>query len=380
MQDDLTRQYLASINERIEAIKILVREYRAGDVEIDRKIRLMAHSLHGSGATFGFPEISVAAKEVELAEDKDLIRKLTLLVKVLKDAPAKASEAKVAVAEAFRILLIDDDADNALMIREALQRKPGNYEVVVAETAAGGEEQLVKHPFSLILLDLVLPDRDGREILREIKIEYKLPTPVFVLSAIERDTVRVECMSMGADKFFLKPYDPHAVALAIDAVLRKGAAAEKRELSLVPLGAETAPIAPVVAASEPTAAASYAGKSVLVAEDDTLQAANLKQRLSREGLSVDVVDNGQLALDMLAKKSYSLVILDVRMPMLDGFAVLMRIRGEMKLRQMPVIMLTAMGSEAEIIKGYDLGADDYILKPYSTIQLVARVKSLLKRR
>lgn len=79
------------------------------------------------------------------------------------------------------------------------------------------------------------------------------------------------------------------------------------------------------------------------------------------------------------RKSYALVILDVRMPVLDGFEVLKRIRAEPFTKRLPVIMLTAMGSESEIIKGYDMGADDYILKPYSAIQLVARVKSLLKR-
>jgi DNA-binding response OmpR family regulator len=376
MQDDLKAQYLSSLLERIDTIKTYVREYRSGDAEIDQKIRLLAHSLHGSGATFGFPEISAAAKEVEFAPEKDLIKKLTLLVKVLKEAPAKQAEI---AASTHRILMIDDDPENADLIREALAHKPGHYEITVAETAASGEVHLVKSEFALILLDLVLPDRDGREILREIRIEYKLPTPVFVLSAIERDVVRVECMSLGASKFFLKPYDPHAVALAIDDLLRKSDTREK-ELSLVPMGKETvARVMTDAPPTEPRAAATLTGLAVLVAEDDTMQAANIKQRLSREGLSVDVVDNGKSAIDSLTRKSYALVILDVRMPVLDGFEVLKRIRAEPFTRQIPVIMLTAMGSENEIIKGYDLGADDYILKPYSAIQLVARVKSLLKR-
>jgi DNA-binding response OmpR family regulator len=270
--------------------------------------------------------------------------------------------------------MIDDDPENAQLIGDALSRTPGHYEITVAETAAGGEVHLVKSQFALILLDLVLPDRDGREVLREIKIEYKLPTPVFVLSAIERDVVRVECMSLGANKFFLKPYDPHAVALAIDELLRKSA---NRELSLVPMGRELAMAKPM---SEVQAVkTALTGLSILVAEDDTMQAANIKQRLSREGLNVEVVDNGKSAVEALARKAYALIILDVRMPVLDGFEVLKRIRAEPFTRNLPVIMLTAMGSEAEIIKGYDLGADDYILKPYSAIQLVARVKSLLKR-
>ncbi len=375
MQDDLKAQYLQSLLERVETIKTYVRDYRSGDAEIDQKIRILAHSLHGSGATFGFPEISDAAKEVEYAPEKELIKKLTLLVKVLKEAPAKQAEID---ANTYRILMIDDDPENAALIQDALTRKPGHYQITVAETAAAGEVHLVKSEYALILLDLVLPDRDGREILREIRIEYKLPTPVFVLSAIERDVVRVECMSLGASKFFLKPYDPHAVALAIDQLLHKTDAREK-ELSLVPMGKETKGLAMTEQPPAEARSASLTGLSILVAEDDTMQAANIKQRLSREGLHVDVVDNGKAAADALLRKSYALVILDVRMPVLDGFEVLKRIRAEPFTKRLPVIMLTAMGSESEIIKGYDMGADDYILKPYSAIQLVARVKSLLKR-
>ena len=378
MQDDLKQQYLNSLLDRIDTIKGLVRDYRSGDAEIDQKIRILAHSLHGSGATFGFPQISAAAKEVEFASEKDLIKKLTLLVKVLKEAPLKQA---AMAANAIRILMIDDDPENAQLVQEALSHKQGRYEITVAETAGAGEVHLVKSEYALILLDLVLPDRDGRELLREIKLEYKLPTPVFVLSAIERDVVRVECMSLGASKFFLKPYDPHAVALAIEQLLRRADAREK-DLSLVPMATDAGAQKPTVmtAAAAPEARpAALTSLSVLVAEDDTMQAANIKQRLSREGLLVEVVDNGKSAVEALLKKSYALVILDVRMPVLDGFEVLKRIRAEPFTRRLPVIMLTAMGSEEEIIRGYDLGADDYILKPYSAIQLVARVKSLLKR-
>ncbi len=372
MLDDLKAQYLQSLHDRINTIKTLVRDYRSGDTEIDQKIRTLAHFLHGSGATFGFPEISAAAKEVEHAPEKELIRKLTHLVKVLKEAPTKPVE--VVSADTFRILLIDDDPEIARVIVDALSRKSASYQVIVAETAAGGEEQLVKNEFALILLGLVLPDRDGRDILRDLKIEFKLPTPVFVLSAIDRDTVRVECMSLGADKFFLKPFDPDAVALAVDKLLRN----DRRELSMVPMEGEGQPQSPAPA---PAAnATEFAGKTVLVVGDDNMQAANIKQRLIREGFAVDVVENGKLAIDMLQKKAYALAILDVRMPVMDGFQVLGCIRDEMKLGELPVILLTAMGSEGDIIKGYDLGADDYILKPFSLIQLIARVKSLLKKR
>lgn len=73
-----------------------------------------------------------------------------------------------------------------------------------------------------------------------------------------------------------------------------------------------------------------------------------------------------------------LVILDVNMPLVDGFTVLEKIREANSMEQLPVIMLTAMGTEDDIVKGYELGANDYILKPFSEAQLMARVRSFLK--
>ncbi|MEX2365415.1 MAG: response regulator, partial [Pseudohongiellaceae bacterium] len=252
--------------------------------------------------------------------------------------------------------------------------RSGAYQVYLAETAAQAQEYLVKQEFSLIVLDLVLPDRDGREILREIKYDFKLATPVLVLSAITRDEVRIECMSLGAEKFFTKPFAADELAEKVEDLLGKST---KPELSLVPLDGETQE-EPVTAAKAQNP--ELLGKSVLVAEDDSMQANLIRQRLLKEGLEVKHAENGQLALDALHHKQFSLIILDVNMPVIDGFDVLKQIRKEPVTRDIPVIMLTAMGSENDIIRGYDLGANDYILKPFSPVQLLARVKSLLKKK
>jgi len=82
---------------------------------------------------------------------------------------------------------------------------------------------------------------------------------------------------------------------------------------------------------------------------------------------------------VLRSTQCSLAILDVKMPDMDGFDVLEKIRGELGLTSLPVILLTALGGEADIIRGYDMGVDDYMLKPISEVYLVARVKSLLKQ-
>lgn len=120
------------------------------------------------------------------------------------------------------------------------------------------------------------------------------------------------------------------------------------------------------------------GKLVLLAEDDAIQAALIKQQLAQQGLTVQHASNGREAMAFLRTRHFDLIILDVKMPLFNGFEVLERVRGELGLKDVPVIMVTAMGSEADIIRGYDLGANDYLLKPYSPVQLMARVKGFLK--
>ncbi len=72
------------------------------------------------------------------------------------------------------------------------------------------------------------------------------------------------------------------------------------------------------------------------------------------------------------------MLLDVKMPMMDGFEVLTKVRLNPERANMPIIMLTAMGSEKDVVRGYDLGANDYVLKPFSPTELLAKVKRLLK--
>lgn len=368
MQDELRKQYLDSLPARLDSLKALVKSLRDGDQAAEDKIRMIAHSLYGSGATFGYPEISAASKKVEHAAAADLLKQLPELLTVLKDIMAKAAAEPSRVRS---ILLIEDDAENAALIKAIARRKFPGYHVDVAASATQAQEFLVKHTYSLIILDLILPDRDGREVLREIRVDFQLSTPVLVLTGVNKDVVRIECMSLGADKVLLKPFEEDRLLPVIEVLLKKS---DKQQLTLVPKGNELKE-----QVSQDGVRMDLSGMNVLVAEDDTVQANLIRQRLIQEGLAVQNVSNGREAMAALRLKEFSLVILDVKMPLFNGFEVLERIRGELGLNELPVILLTAMGSEADIIHGYDLGADDYILKPFSLVQLVARVKSLLKK-
>ena len=118
---------------------------------------------------------------------------------------------------------------------------------------------------------------------------------------------------------------------------------------------------------------------VLVAEDDEISATILLHRLEKEGLDVVRYKDGQDAFDAAQAEVPDLVILDVKMPGMDGFEVLGRLRKDPRYSRTPVVMLTSLGQEADVVRGFGLGADDYILKPFSPTELTARVRRLLTR-
>ncbi|MBI4408708.1 MAG: response regulator [Gemmatimonadetes bacterium] len=120
-------------------------------------------------------------------------------------------------------------------------------------------------------------------------------------------------------------------------------------------------------------------RKIILAEYDELTAKAVGYRLAREGFEVDRYGDGAAALAAALEGTAALVILDVQMPGLDGFQVLERLRRIADPR-LPVVMLTALGSEEHILRGFELGADDYIVKPFSPVELVARVHRLLKNR
>ena len=118
-------------------------------------------------------------------------------------------------------------------------------------------------------------------------------------------------------------------------------------------------------------------KTILIVDDEPNIVISIKYLLEHAGYEVVTAYDGQQALDYLADSSPALMILDVMMPKKNGFEVCEEIRGDNRFADMPILMLTAKGSEAEMNKGFSLGADGYITKPFSTHDLVERVNSLL---
>jgi DNA-binding response OmpR family regulator len=118
---------------------------------------------------------------------------------------------------------------------------------------------------------------------------------------------------------------------------------------------------------------------ILVAEDDPKQAELIRRYAVAEGHEVTVVHDGRAAVDEVRRRPPDLLILDVMMPRLDGLDVTRILRGSPEYEAVPILILTARASEDDLLDGLDLGADDYLTKPFSPRELVLRVQAILRR-
>ena len=115
---------------------------------------------------------------------------------------------------------------------------------------------------------------------------------------------------------------------------------------------------------------------ILIVDDEELIRDMIKEYISLEGYIIDEAQNGVEALELFKQNNYSLIILDVMMPKMDGWFTCKEIR---KTSQVPVIMLTARGEEYDKLLGFEIGVDDYIVKPFSPKELLARIKAIIRR-
>ncbi len=117
---------------------------------------------------------------------------------------------------------------------------------------------------------------------------------------------------------------------------------------------------------------------VLVVDDEPNIVLSLEFLMEQSGFEVATAGDGETALELIAQHAPDLVLLDISLPGLSGFDVLSQLRAQPQHARLPIIMLTAHGREVEKEKGMALGADDYITKPFSTRELVAKVRALLE--
>ena len=255
------------------------------------------------------------------------------------------------------LLVVDDNDVNRDMLSRRLEKQ--GYTVAVACDGRQALELMAVEDFDLVLLDIMMPEMDGFAVLDRMKSDPKLnDTPVMMLTAMNESRSVIRCIELGATDYIVKPFDMVALRNRITRCLLNRRSREEIQENVDWTGG----VPP----------------SILVIEDDELSRELLQKRMSRAGYHVVSLADGQMVEAALQDQNFDLVLSDIMMPGVNGFQVLEIIKQNEALKHLPVIMISALDDQESIDKCINLGAEDYITKPFNALLMKARVLSVLQ--
>jgi len=263
--------------------------------------------------------------------------------------------------------------DSALAAQVSADLAAATLAVEVIAEPAALIERCLERPPHLVLLDAETAG-DGGELVGELRQRIELlATPLWLLARDPDPGRRQTALELGVDRVLQLPY--HAGELGACARRLLGVAELLRNRATAPV--ET----PVAAAAVPVAPAlALAGEPVrvLVADDDPNLRALIEHHLQRLGWEVVLAADGMEAERALTQQAYHIALLDVMMPFRSGFDLLEWINDHRRHRPLKVVILTALGQDENLLRAFDLGADDFIAKPVSPEAVTGRLRRLLR--
>jgi len=313
-------------------------------------------------ATVGYAKIARLARETVL-----LLQAPTYANSRMREAVARlnrafgnqAESAEIPLPEPIaqalrgkRVALIGFANREAERICAALERVQALPRLL--ESAEPPDSEIVAS-CSLILVHIRSGAANGPDFASHVSL---VPGQAMVLVGTREDLLAMDhAVQSRAREFLIDGWQPEEVILRLSLALTREPPQQYDEPA-------------------PRPRAAWESAEVLVVDDDLDIRSLVHQALTRNGMSCRIAANGTEALEMLERNQPRAIILDVNMPVMDGFEVLARIREQGL--TVPVLMLTARQQEKDILLGFDLGADDYVVKPFSPAELVARLKRLVR--
>lgn len=286
----------------------------------------------------------------------------------LPPAEASARAPVIALPEVLagaRVLVVDDNETNRYLVSEQLRRSANPPRVSTAASAEEALEQLegaaaTSACYAVAIIDLQMPEVDGLMLARRIRSSPALAqVPLLMLSSVVGRECREEAEAAGVDAFLHKPVDRRQLFAALGELF--DAAGD--------VASPASPASPVLERRE-----AAAGLSILLAEDNVVNQKVAVRLLEKDGHRVEVVGDGQQALETLARTRYDLVLMDVQMPVLDGLAATRLLREreavEGSARQW-VVAMTAHAMKGDRETCLAAGMDDYVSKPIKVGELRA---------
>ena len=273
-----------------------------------------------------------------------------------------------------RILVVDDVLPNVKLLEARL-----SAEYFEVRTAANGFDALQlcsRSPFDVILLDVMMPGMDGFEVCRRLKADPATAhVPVVLVTALDHPADRVRGLEAGADDFLTKPVDELALIARVRSLARFKQVVDELRRQVESSG--TLALQPGAAAG---ALVDEGGRGrVLLVEDRASSAERLMATLS-EAHTVDLETAPDDALFRAATGGYEILVLTSTLKDYDALRICSQIRSLERTRDLPILLMAEGDDRARIVRGLDLGVNDYLLRPVDRNELMARVRSQLRRK
>ncbi|MBE9607652.1 PleD family two-component system response regulator [Acetobacteraceae bacterium H6797] len=271
-----------------------------------------------------------------------------------------------------RVLVVDDILANLRLLEAKLNAE--YYEVALAQSGPEALQQAARWTPDVILLDVMMPGMDGYEVCRRLKDNGQTAhIPVVMITALVDPAERVRGLEAGADDFLSKPVDDATLFARLRALLRT-----KQVQDAWRLRAETA--RDLGFEPPPVPAASVAGARALLVSEDMVEAETLRRALAADGLEVTICVDAIDTWDALSEGGYDLAVLSLSMPGGDALRLASRLRAQATTRDLPVLLVADASQKSQVLRGFDLGANDHVLRPVDPNELRARARNQIRRK
>jgi two-component system cell cycle response regulator len=272
-----------------------------------------------------------------------------------------------------RVLVVDDVLANVKLLQARLSAE--YFEVLTACNGHEALELLEIERVDVVLLDVMMPGMDGFEVCRRIKSDpATMHLPVVMITALDQPTDKIHGLRAGADDFLAKPVDDIGLVTRVRNLARLKALNDEMLLRMSS-GAEIG----LAGGATPDWSRAEAGARILVVEDQERAVQRVVAALSKLH-TVDIETEPQAALARLGDATYDLLIASLAFAGADGLRLCSQVRSLERLRHLPIMVVAEPGDEKRLLRALDMGVNDYLVRPVDRHELIARVRTQIRRK
>ncbi|GJM00159.1 MAG: PleD family two-component system response regulator [Methyloligella sp.] len=272
-----------------------------------------------------------------------------------------------------RVLVVDDIKANVKLLEARLSAE--YFEILTAYSGPEALEVCEVERIDVILLDVMMPGMDGFEVCERLKRNPKTQhIPVVMVTALDTPSDRLHGLEAGADDFLTKPVDDVALVTRVKNLARLKMLTDEMTMraetgNQMGLSQETTPI---------FSERKWAGK-VLIVEDNQRSADRMTKNLIKEH-SIEIEHNPQEALFKLAEQEYDLLVISLDLNGVDGLRLASQVRSLERTRSLPILIIVNPEDKARLMRGLDMGVNDYMVRPICANEMMARVNTQVRRK